>query len=445
MNADLDLNDIMNNQPTMNIGMIGSVADGKSTIVKQLTTIDTQRHSSERKSNKTINLGYANAKIFKCSICPSPSCYQSYPSEIYSPKCQMCDEVMDLVKHVSFVDVPGHNSLMATMLNGTCVMDSTIVVEAASNKDIPAPQTREHLVAAKIMELDNRIVCMNKMDLVKRSKGIKKINEFRKYLVENDTIAKESFMIPIAANYGINKDVLCEHIAKLEDPKRDLDIETRMIIVRSFKNNKPDTKIMEIQGGVVGGTIMEGVLRVGDRIEILPGLIQRKNQDVSEKKKKDKTRWSYRPLRSVVQSIQSEKNSLQLSIPGGLVGVQLTLDPGLTTKDGLVGNILRVLNPDKEPVDYHIFESLRILTELFKDDDDHGIVKNDKLVVNHNARNVDCTAKKVKKDKVELTLDSPICAQIGEIITISRKNGQNISIVCRGKIMEGDNSDVLSL
>ena len=77
-------------------------------------------------------------------------------------------------------------------------------------------------------------------------------------------------MIPIAANYGINADVLCECITKLEDPKRDLDVETRMTIVRSFRINKPGTKMSDISGGVVGGTIMEGVLRIGDRVEILP-------------------------------------------------------------------------------------------------------------------------------------------------------------------------------
>ena len=141
MNNSLNLNDIMNDQPTMNIGMIGSVSDGKSTIVRTLTSTDTQRHSSEKKSNKTINLGYANAKIFMCLSCPKPDCFQSHPSEVYNPKCQICNGDMTLKKHVSFVDVPGHNSLMAAMLNGTCVMDSTIIVEAVSNKEIPAPQT----------------------------------------------------------------------------------------------------------------------------------------------------------------------------------------------------------------------------------------------------------------------------------------------------------------
>ena len=440
INNDVNLEEIMNDQPTINIGMIGSVSDGKSTIVKRLTSIDTQRHSSEKKSNKTINLGYANAKIFKCIKCSSPECYQSFPSEVYAPNCQHCNTVMELKKHVSFVDVPGHNSLMATMLNGTCVMDSTIIVEAVNNKEIPAPQTKEHLIAAKIMNLDNKIVCMNKIDLVNKNKALKRIHEFQNYLVENNTIAKNSFMIPIAANYGFNKDVLCELIAKLENPIRDLNIETRMIIVRSFKNNKPETRIQDIKGGVVGGTIMEGILRVGDRVEILPGLIQKKsNPDKKEPK------WSYKPLRSFVRSIQSEKNTLQLSIPGGLVGVQLTLDPGLTTKDGLIGNILRVIHPNVKQVEYHIFEVLRVFIEMLRDGNNYKINKGDRLIVNHNARNVNCTVHKIRKNRAGFILDSPICAQIGETITMSKKNGQHITLVCRAKIVEGDYSDLISL
>jgi translation initiation factor 2 subunit 3 len=436
--TDLNINEIMNNQPTINIGMIGSVSDGKSTIVKILTSTDTQRHSSEKKHNKTENLGYANAKIFQCLSCPKPECFQSWSSDVYGPKCQICKGDMILRKHVSFVDVPGHNSLMAKMLNGTCVMDSTIIVEAANNPEIPAPQTTEHLFAAKIMNLHNKIVCMNKMDLMTKHKATKKIHEFQKYLHDNDTIAKNSFMIPIAANYHINKDVLCEYITMLDDPKRNYDVETKMIIVRSFEINKPNTKIHEINGGVVGGTIMEGVLRIGDKVEIFPGLIQR-NQNHT----KGQPRWFYKPLKSIVKNIRTEKNDLQLAIPGGLVGVQLTLDPGLTTRDGLVGNIMRVLTSN-EPVQYHIFEVIRITTELFKNNE-YKITTNDRLVVNHNAMDVNCTVAKTRGNKTELTLDSPICTRLNETITISKNDGQNITLVCRGCIVEGDASGLLSL
>jgi translation initiation factor 2 subunit 3 len=426
------IEEIMHNQPTLNIGMIGSVSDGKSTLVSELSSEDTMRNSKEKKSSKTIYLGYANAKIFKCSKCIEPICYQSYPSEVYDPKCKHCSKIMDLVKHVSFVDVPGHNSLMATMLNGVYVMDSTIIVEACNNKNIPAPQTEEHLIAAKFMNLHNDIVCMNKLDLVKPEKAMKKINNFIQYLNENDTVAKGSKMVPISANHGLNVDVVCEYISKLSDPVRDFERETKMIVVRSFKNNKPDTQIKDMKGGVVGGSIVTGVLRVGDMVEILPGLIRKQSKG-----------WTYAPLKSTVLSIQSGKNNLKYAIPGGLVGVQLTLDPGLTTKDGLVSNIIRVLRKDKEPIKYNVFETLRVELEMVRKDG-YKMKVGDKLVVSYNAKNVDCTVSIKRKKKAELVLNSPICAELGDSVVISRKVGTTIKLVCRGIVREGDMAELLS-
>jgi hypothetical protein len=142
-------------------GTIGHVAHGKSTVVKAISGVQTVRFKNELERNITIKLGYANAKIFKCSnaACERPSCYRAYGSskEVSSranmdgpspqtlhthsvpprssltcvwlayvlqdnPPCELCGSAMDLVRHVSFVDCPGHDILMATMLNGAAVM-----------------------------------------------------------------------------------------------------------------------------------------------------------------------------------------------------------------------------------------------------------------------------------------------------------------------------------
>ena len=89
---DTSMKKIMDNQPTINVGMIGSVSNGKSSITEKLTSIKTQKHSSEKERNITIKLGYANAKIFKCPKCPKPDCYQSAQSEIYEMDCKYCCE-----------------------------------------------------------------------------------------------------------------------------------------------------------------------------------------------------------------------------------------------------------------------------------------------------------------------------------------------------------------
>ena len=112
-------------QATINIGTIGHVAHGKSTVVKAISGVQTVRFKNELERNITIKLGYANAKIYECSVCARPSRYQSFGSgEPAEMPCKKCDGgILRVVRHVSFVDCPGHDVLMATMLSGAAVMD----------------------------------------------------------------------------------------------------------------------------------------------------------------------------------------------------------------------------------------------------------------------------------------------------------------------------------
>lgn len=98
------------------------------------------RFKNELERNITIKLGYANAKIYKCPSCERPSCYRAYGSgKEDAPPCPECATPMDLIRHVSFVDCPGHDILMATMLNGAAVMDGALLLIAA-NESCPQPQ-----------------------------------------------------------------------------------------------------------------------------------------------------------------------------------------------------------------------------------------------------------------------------------------------------------------
>lgn len=114
-------------QATINIGTIGHVAHGKSTVVKAISGVQTVRFKNELERNITIKLGYANAKIYKCDNeeCPRPTCYRSYKSDKeVDPPCERegCAGTYRLERHVSFVDCPGHDILMSTMLSGAAVM-----------------------------------------------------------------------------------------------------------------------------------------------------------------------------------------------------------------------------------------------------------------------------------------------------------------------------------
>jgi translation initiation factor 2 subunit 3 len=98
---------VISRQATINIGTIGHVAHGKSTVVKALTGVQTVRFKNELERNITIKLGYANAKIYKCDGVERPNCYASCGSntpDTWESNTPTCKGTMRLVRHVSFVD-----------------------------------------------------------------------------------------------------------------------------------------------------------------------------------------------------------------------------------------------------------------------------------------------------------------------------------------------------
>jgi len=312
-------------QPQINIGMIGHVSDGKSTLVKALTGQTTQRFSQEKQNNLTIKLGYANCKIIKCINCPEPECYSSVSSNVMDYKCKKCGELANIINHISFIDCPGHHSFMQTMLSGTSVMDYTILVESLGNKQIPAPQTIKHLNSIESTLIENCMVILNKIDLVNKEKCKETILNIKNFI--SSYKAKSNPIIPISASLNINIDVICSILAKLQ-PKKFYQNETfRMNIIRSFNINKPGTNIENLQGGVVGGSIQSGSIELDDNVYIYPGIIY---EDIEE----------FKPIKTKILSINSDSNKLNRATSGGLIGLQLDIDPGLTGNDKLVGNQL---------------------------------------------------------------------------------------------------------
>jgi translation initiation factor 2 subunit 3 len=136
--------------------------------------------------NITIKLGYANAKIYKCQNpnCHRPQCYAAFgsgkPDEIPCVN-EGCGGTMKLQRHVSFVDCPGHDILMATMLNGAAVMDAALLL-IAGNEPCPQPQTSEHLAAVEIMKLKHIIILQNKIDLVKEAQALAQHKEIKRFV-----------------------------------------------------------------------------------------------------------------------------------------------------------------------------------------------------------------------------------------------------------------------
>lgn len=410
----------MLNQPVINIGMVGHVSDGKSTLVKSLTGVKTQRHAKEKESNVTIHIGYANALIYKCEECISPNCYYSIGSNQNNTGCRICKKTGILMNHISFVDCPGHNSFMGTMMNGTSVMDYTITVESTANKTFPAPQTIQHLNIIESNNIKNIAFILNKIDLVNENITMAKLEELDKFKEKYQS--SSSPVIPISAAFDINIDVICEILANLKKPERITDSDKlRMNIIRSFNTNIPGTPIDELKGGVVGGSIIRGILNIDDEVYIYPGIIY---ED------------SFEPLFVKVQTLFSEKTPLLTASCGGLIGVGLDIDPGLTGGDAIVGNI--ILKKSKLSNEY-VTKNITLKVTLLKSQDEILLNENGKcnLILNINTNNVNGKIlKKIDEHIFNFELDRPIYIEENDKLSLSIKNIEELQIIGYGTLDE---------
>ena len=204
-----------NSQPDINIGTCGHVSEGKSTLIKSITGISPMRYKSEKLKNLTIKLGYANSIIYQCK-CPD---YNSYKCNVEELICSECNSEFQERKNISFVDCPGHQSFMGTMINGACLMDVALLVISANNP-CPQPQTTEHLKALTVMGVEKIIILQNKIDLVDKEGALKSLKEIKNFI--KGTIAENSPIIPISAQLNININILLEHISKIGKIERDI-------------------------------------------------------------------------------------------------------------------------------------------------------------------------------------------------------------------------------
>eukprot|EP01101_Sappina_pedata_P004357 TRINITY_DN182_c0_g2_i1.p1 TRINITY_DN182_c0_g2~~TRINITY_DN182_c0_g2_i1.p1 ORF type:complete len:462 (-),score=230.01 TRINITY_DN182_c0_g2_i1:177-1562(-) len=425
--------EVISRQATVNIGTIGHVAHGKSTVVKAISGVQTVRFKSELERNITIKLGYANAKIYKCSdeSCARPGCYRSYgSSKEDNPICENrgCGKPMNLLRHVSFVDCPGHDILMATMLNGAAVMDAALLL-IAGNESCPQPQTSEHLAAIEIMKLKNIIILQNKIDLVKEENAAVQYKQILKFV--QGTVADGAPIVPISAQLRYNIDAVCEMITKrIPIPVRNFVDPPRLIVIRSFDVNRPGSEVDDLKGGVAGGSILRGVLKVGDEIEVRPGIVSKDSEN----------NITCVPIFSRIVSLFAEGNDLKYAVPGGLIGVGTKIDPTLCRADRLVGQVLGAVGnlPDIY-VGFEInFFLLRRLLGVKTESKVQKLAKGEVLMINVGSTATGGRIVAVKQDLAKVTLLSPVCTQEGEKIALSRRIDRHWRLIGWGKILKGD-------
>ena len=396
--------------------MVGHVDHGKTTLTQALSGTWTDTHSEERKRGISIKLGYADTAFYKTSD-------GRHYSEGKHPEGDKGKG--ELLRVASFVDAPGHETLMAVMISGASIMDGALLLVAATEK-CPQPQTREHLAALEIAGIENIVVVQNKIDIVSKERAIESFNEIKDFV--SGTIAEDAPVIPVSAHHDVNLDVLIEAIEDtIPTPDRSEDEGGLMYVARSFDVNRPGSRPSGLRGGVIGGSIVEGSFSVGDNILIAPG---RRTQEGN------KIRWE--PLVTKIEGIQGGGMSIDTAHAGGLCGISTPLDPLTTKADDLSGQVMA-----REGELPPIWEELKLDLELLEkmvsgSDEGEGGIRplqpNEMLMVNSATATSVGTVSNIKGKKATLSLRLPICAKKGSRITLSRRIGSRWRLIGHGTI-----------
>jgi len=391
-------------QPETNIGMIGHVDHGKTMLTKALTGEMTDRHSEEVKRGISIRLGYADVAFYKCKSCEGPQCYSNQPT------CPNCKGECELLRSVSFVDAPGHETLMATMLSGSAIMNGALLLVAANEK-CPQPQTREHLMALSIIGVDKIIVVQNKIDIVTADEARANYKEIQEFV--KGTVAEKATIIPISAHHDVNIDMLIQAIeANIPTPKWEKSKPARMFIARSFDINVPGTLIKNLRGGVIGGTLTQGKLKVGDEVEVAPG-----------RKVEAGSKSSWEPIVTKIRSLYAGGLQLETAHPGGLIAIGTGLDPSVTKSDSLVGRLAGVpgtLPPMVSDITFRT-ELMKRVVGVTSDLAVDNLKTNEPLMLSVGTATTVGVITSGRSDSAEVSLKIPVCIEKGQRIAISRR------------------------
>lgn len=422
----------MKNQPIINIGCLGSVSDGKSTLVEICTGTKTQRHSTERTRNITKNQGYANMKMWSdINLDTHETIYHttdSHPSSFKNESGRDCK----LVNHISFVDCPGHQELIKVMLSSIALMDGAIVVVAVNDKP-PAekPQLIQHLAAIKLGRIDKIIVCLNKIDLVPKELLLQRKQEIDEMLEQYNI--RPYAIIPTCFNKRIGLNYVTRAIMELFNPDNFLDRHSTLPIFRisrSFDINKPGTNWNDISGGVIGGSLMSGKICAGNEIEIRPGILAGSQSG----------KISCKPIKTTVYSIKTDTTELEEIYPGGLIGIRTDTDPMYCKANYLAGNIAGLVGTLP-----NVFLEITLTVEMVTT---FGFTWNPKIKdivsIQIGTFMADATVTSTKK-KMVFMFSGPVCIPDNQHIIICRTIDGILRIVAEGMVTYTDNTNIIPI
>ncbi|MDA4125343.1 MAG: translation initiation factor IF-2 subunit gamma [Thaumarchaeota archaeon] len=400
-------------QPEVNIGTAGHVDHGKSTLVSAITGVWTSAHSEELKRGITIKVGYADAAFYRCAKDSPPDAFST------SSICPHDGRKTQLLRAVSFVDAPGHESLMTNMLAGAFLMDGAMLVIAA-NEPVPKPQTREHLQALQMLGMDKIVIAQNKVDLVTDQEAKKNLEQIEKFV--KNTVAADAPIIPISAQQKLNIDVLIEGLEDaIPTPKRDASADSLMYVVRSFDVNRPGDEVSVLNGGVLGGSLVRGELVEGQEVELRPGMLDERSS-------------KYIPVVTKVSSLETGAGKAQKVGPGGLIAVGTHLDPTFTKGDQMVGSVIG--KPGKLPpiwehitLDLDLFETAVGSAELVKVD---KVRPGENLRLNLGTASTPAVVTSARVDVIEVDLKKPVAVDPGMRAAVSRRIAERWRLIGSG-------------
>ena len=239
-------------KPHVNVGTIGHVDHGKTTLTAAITTILTSKYGGESKSYDQID----SAPEERSRGITINTAHVEYETE---------------KRHYAHVDCPGHADYVKNMITGAAQMDGAILVVSAA--DGPMPQTREHILLARQVGVPYIIVYMNKADMVDDAELLELVEmEIRELLSKYDFPGDDTPIIvgsALKALEGDQSEIGEPSIMKLAEALDSYIPEPERAIDGAFIMPVEDVFSISGRGTVVTGRVERGVIKVGEEIEIV--------------------------------------------------------------------------------------------------------------------------------------------------------------------------------
>jgi elongation factor Tu len=238
-------------KPHVNVGTMGHVDHGKTTLTAAITHVLAKRLPSKINVPKNYD-EIDNAPEEKARGITIATSHQEYESE---------------KRHYAHVDMPGHADYVKNMITGAAQIDGAILVVSAA--DGPMPQTREHVLLAKQVGVPSILVFLNKMDLADEEL-VELVEEEIRDLLEKNGFDRECPIIRGSATKALegdaaNEDAIMALVKALDDyvpdPKRDLD--------KPFLMPIEDVFSIKGRGTVATGRVEQGIVKVNEEVEIV--------------------------------------------------------------------------------------------------------------------------------------------------------------------------------